>query len=187
MPFGLINAPSTFQSSMNQVFTHYLRKFILVYFDDILIYSSSWKDHLLHLEEVFRTLRANKLIVKKSKCAFERTQVDYLGHINSVHGVAMDKQKESVVLNWPQPTTIKGLRGFLGLIGYYRRFVQGYGIIARPLTDLLKKGSFTWSESTTQASEQLKVAITSALILPHLDFTKEFVVENDASGDGIRG
>ncbi|WMV55133.1 hypothetical protein MTR67_048518 [Solanum verrucosum] len=154
MLFGLTNALSTDYSLMNQFFSPYVRKFILVFFDDMLIYSSSWRDHLLHLEEVFRTLRANKLFAKKSKCAFGLTQVNYLGHIVSVHGVAMDGQK-------------------------------GYGSIARPLTDLLKNSSFTFSETATHAFEQLKLAITSALILALPDFTKEFVVETDASGDDI--
>lgn len=165
MPFGLTNAPSTFQSLMNQIFLPYLRKFILVFFDDILVYNSSWDDHLVHLEKTFEVLRTNTLFVKQSKYAFGETQVDYLGHVISEHGVSMDDQKIVAVLSWPQPSSIKSLRGFLGLTGYYRRFIKGYGAIARPLIDLLKKGNFSWNEAATQAFEELNKLMTSTLVL----------------------
>lgn len=103
MPFGLTNAPSTFQSLINQIFHAHLRKFILVFFDDILVYSHSWSDHLVHLQQTFQILRTNVLFVKKSKCAFGVTQIDYLGHVISELGVAMDKQKVAAVLQRPQP------------------------------------------------------------------------------------
>ncbi|XP_070022382.1 uncharacterized protein [Nicotiana sylvestris] len=186
MPFGLTNAPSIFQSLMNQIFHDYLRKFILVFFDDILIYNQNWEDHLLHLEEAFKVLRIHTLYIKQSKCAFGVTQIDYVGHIISEHGVAMDQHKVQGVLDWPLPTSIKGIKGFLGLIGYYRRFIKGYGIIVRPLNDLLKKGNFQWNPTTTTAFQDLKLAITSALVLALPDFSKEFTVETDASGGGIR-
>lgn len=155
MPFGLTNAPSTFQSLMNQIFLPHLKKFILVFFDDILVYSSKWTNHLSHLRETFKILRDNVLYVKQSKCAFGVQQIDYLGHIISQDGVAMDGSKVDAVVNWPQPTTLKGLRGFLGLAGYYMRFIQGFGIIARPLNDLLKKGNFKWTEVASQAFDKL--------------------------------
>lgn len=157
----------------------------MVFFDDILVYNSSWDDHLVHLEKTFEVLRTNTLFVKQSKYAFGETQVDYLGHVISEHGVSMDDQKIVAVLSWPQPSSIKSLRGFLGLTGYYRRFIKGYGAIARPLTDLLKKGNFVWNEAATQAFEDLKKLMTSAPVLALPDFSKEFIVEADASGDGI--
>ncbi|XP_075088549.1 uncharacterized protein LOC142170516 [Nicotiana tabacum] len=165
---------------------HQIRiKFILVFFDDILIYSQSWTDHLVHLEEAFKVLRSHTLFIKQSKCAFGVTQIHYLGHIISGHGVSMDNQKVQGVLDWPLPSSIKGLRGFLGLTGYYRRFIKGYGIIARPLTDLLKKGNFQWNVAANTTFEELKRAITSAPVLALPDFSKTFTVETDASGKGI--
>ena len=123
MPFGLTNAPTTFQSLMNSALHQFLRKCVLVFFDDILIYSSSWSDHLKHLQAVFSVLRANKLQVKRSKCSFASFSVHYLGHEISAAGVAMDADKVKAVQTWPQPNSVRALRGFLGLAGYYRRFI----------------------------------------------------------------
>jgi hypothetical protein len=151
MPFGLTNAPSTFQALMNSVLKPFLRKCVLVFFDDIFIYSSSWSEHLQHLRTVFSVLRANNLHVKKSKCEFGTTSVAYLGHTISADGVAMDQDKVSAVTTWPQPQTARGLRGFLGLVGYYRRFIKDFGKITAPLTQLLRKDSFIWSDAATEA------------------------------------
>jgi hypothetical protein len=142
MPFGLTNAPATFQSLMNQVFQHLLRKSVLVFFDDILVYSPSWNEHLLHLHEVLQLLRDHCLYAKVSKCSFGVTKIDYLGHIVSGSGVEMDDSKVKAVMEWPLPCNIKQLRGFLGLTGYYRRFIKNYALIALPLTALLKKDQF---------------------------------------------
>ena len=119
MPFGLTNAPSTFQSLMNESFKAHLRKFILVFFDDILIYSKSWKDHLRHIEITLSILRAHQLFVKKEKCQFGQEQISYLGHVISRDGVNMDPDKLVAMLKWPNPTTLEALCGFLGLTGYY--------------------------------------------------------------------
>lgn len=142
MPFGLTNARVTFQSLMNDIFRPYLRKFILVFFDDILVYSKSWNNHLSHLQIVLKILSANNLFAKESKCRFGVSQVDYLGHVISEQGVAVDPGKIQAVLQWPTPTTTKGVSGFLGLAGYYRKFIRNFGCIAAHLHQLLAKDEF---------------------------------------------
>jgi len=142
MPFGLTNAPATFQALMNHIFAPYLCKFILVFFDDILIYSPSLAHYLTHLRLAFQILRFHKLYVKRSKCSFAEEKVEYLGHIISGHGVSTDLPKIAAMKSWLRPKTLKELRGFLGLIGYYRQFIKGYGMISKALTNLLKKNSF---------------------------------------------
>ncbi|TYK31571.1 Transposon Tf2-9 polyprotein [Cucumis melo var. makuwa] len=157
MPFGLTNAPATFQALMNTIFKPYLRKFVLVFFDDIVIYSRDEKEHVQHMEKVFSILR----------------------------GVEVDPEKIKSVADWPKPTTVREVRGFLGLTGYYRRFVQHYGSIAAPLTQLLKKGGFKWNEEAEEAFEKLKKAMMALLVLALLSFNLPFEVETDASGYGV--
>ena len=142
MAFGLTNAPSTFQAMMNGVLHDFLRRFVLVFFDDILIYSATWTEHLQHVRAVFNVLRVNHLAIKQSKCTFGEQAVHYLGHIITSDGVTMDPAKVEAVVAWPTPTTVRALRGFLGLTGYYRKFVRNYGVVAQPLTKLLKKEAF---------------------------------------------
>ena len=124
IPFGLTNAPITFQALMNHIFSPYLRKFILVFFDDILIYSSSLDQHLSPLRAAFEILKSNQLFVKRSKCTFVEEKVEYLGHIITREGVSTYPKKIVVMFEWPKPQSVKDLRGFLGLTGYYRRFIQ---------------------------------------------------------------
>ena len=145
MPFGLTNAPATFQALMNKIFAAFLRKFILVFFVDILIYSKSYVEHLQHLQIVLETLRANKLYAKKSKCVFATPQVAYLGYTISGQGVSTDPEKIAAVQSWPQPKTITQLKSLLGFTGYYQRFIKDYGI-CHLLHDMLKKGAFQLTE-----------------------------------------
>nr|GEV70029.1 putative mitochondrial protein [Tanacetum cinerariifolium] len=163
MPFGLTNAPSTFQSLMNTVFKAFLRKFVLVFFDDILIYSKNLEEHCDHLAQVLQVMKDNTLYAKRTKCYFDVPQVKYLGHIISA----------------------QGLKGFLGLTGYYRRFIKDYASISQPLVALTKKDAFKWNPSAELAYHKLKEAMVKALVLALPNFKHEFVVEIDASGKGI--
>lgn len=185
MPFGLCNAPSTFQSLMNSIFCTHLRKFVLVFFDDILVYSQSLEEHLEHVRLVFEILRTHRLFVKHKKCEFAKQELEYLGHIISGDGVKVDQEKIKSMIEWPAPTSITELRGFLGLTGYYRKFVKDYGIMARPLTNLLKRGRFLWDAVAEQAFVALKTAMTTTPTLALPDFSTPFVIQTDASGDGI--
>jgi hypothetical protein len=185
MAFGLYNARTTFQALMNDMLRPFLRRFVLVFFDDILIYSKTWVDHLRHLRAVLDELRRHLLFVKRSKCYFDAPSVAHLGHIISVEGAAMDPTKVAVIHDWPPPRSVRAVRGFLGLAGYYRRFVHNYGKIAAPLTALLKKDNFIWDDAAKDAFTALKAAITSAPILAMPDFAKLFIVECDVSSSGF--
>lgn len=185
MPFGLSNAPSTFQSAMNDLFRPFLRKFILVFFDDILIFSNSHSDHVQHLKLVLQLLHDSKFFAKLSKCIFAVPQVDYLGHVISAAGVQPDPEKIEAILSWPVPKSLTALRGFLGLTGFYRRFVRNYATIAAPLTDLLKITKYTWNLQANDAFTTLKKAMTSTPVLILPDFSKPFMLETDASAVAI--
>ena len=174
MPFGLTNVPATFQSLMNDIFCPALHRYVLVFFEDILIYSKTWVEHLYHLKQVFNQLLCHKLFINCAKCLFGQQQVDYLGHIISPHGVLADPSKISSMQSWPVPRTITVLWGFLGLTGYYRKFIRDYGVIAAPLTKLLKKEDFMWSEEADDAFQCLKLAMTQAPILVLPNFNQQF-------------
>jgi hypothetical protein len=151
IPFGLCNAPSTFQSLVNHVFHHFLHHFVLVFFDDILIYRKTWIDHLAHVDRFLHLLSQHQLFLKQSKCSFGASEVEYLGHMVGKDGVKVDPKNIEAMQDWTHPKTLKSLHGFLGLTGYYRNFVKNYGKIAAPLIALLKKNSFTWTLATSQA------------------------------------
>ena len=185
MPFGLTNAPATFQALMNKVFQPCLRKFVLIFFDDILVYSKDPDQHVKHLEVVLKVLRENRLYAKLSKCSFAQQRIEYLGHMISSEGVSMEEGKIKDVLDWPTPNSVKALRGFLGLTGYYKRFIKHYGIICRPVTDLLKKDGFCWNEQADAAFKKLKQIMCTSPVLRLPDFERPFVIETDASNGGI--
>lgn len=177
LPFGLSNAPATFQSTMNQLLQPLLRKDVIVFFDDILVYSPSWEEHIEHLISVFSLLRQNSWYVKESKCAFGLEELAYLGHIISTQGIKPDPDKIEAVVNWPVPSTVKQTKVFLGLTGYYRKFVAQYAQIAAPLTNLLRKDGFVWSEEARTAFDQLKTALTTTSVLIFPNFSDPFVVQ----------
>ncbi|KAG8490490.1 hypothetical protein CXB51_013599 [Gossypium anomalum] len=185
MPFGLTNAPSSFQALMNSVFKPLLRKFVLVFFDDILMYSKSWPEHLEHLHEVLLLLWTQQFFAKKTKCCFGISQIEYLGHVLHVGMVSMDKSKIECISSWPVPSLVKELRSFLGLSGYYRRFIKDYGVMAKPLTELLKKNGWSWSDQASRAFHTLKEALCVAYVLVLPNFQLEFTVDIDASGTGV--
>ncbi|KAL4582981.1 hypothetical protein LXL04_007545 [Taraxacum kok-saghyz] len=185
MPFGLTNAPSTFQAAMNDLFRPVLRRFVLVFFDDILVYSPTSDEHLTHLETVFATLTSHQCFAKASKCEFATEEIHYLGHLISATGVSVDPDKITAITDWPRPNTLTQLRGFLGLTGYYHRFVQNYARLAKPLTDLLQGSGFAWNPSADDAFQNLKRHLTSVPTLALPDFTQPFDVTTDASGTGI--
>lgn len=176
MPFSLCNAPSTFQATMNEHLKPFLRKFVTVFFDDIL------ESHLQHLTNVFDSLTAGQFYLKESKCLLAQRQLEYLGHIVSQQGVAPDPSKIQAMVDWPIPTTIQSLQGFLGLTGFYRKFIKQYASIAAPLTTLLQKDNFHWNDDASAAFIRLKEAMTQAPVLALPDFTTPFTVETDASG-----
>ena len=186
MGMGLSGAPGTFQGTMNYDLSPVLRKCALVFFDDILVFSKTLREHWEHLDEVLSILHREQWKVKMSKCDFAQPKIAYLGHVISAEGVSTDPDKIVAVQQWPTPQNVKEVRGFLGLSGYYRKFIKHYGIIARPLTDLLKKNvPFVWTSITDEAFVTLKQALVSAPVLALPDFTKPFMIETDACEYGI--
>ena len=145
MPFGLSNAPSTFMRVMTHVLQPFIGKFLVVYFDDILIYSQSKEEHLAHLRQVLLTLREAKLYVNLKKCSFMQPHVLFLGFIVSEHGISADPEKIRVIREWPEPQSITETRSFHGLASFYRRFIRGFSTIMAPITECLKNKEFQWS------------------------------------------
>ncbi|XP_026378286.1 uncharacterized protein LOC113272700 [Papaver somniferum] len=185
MPFGLKNALASFQALMNDIFKPYLRRFILVFYDDILIYSPDMKTHLQHLSIAFNVLKEHSLFAKYIKCSFGQSQIEYLGHIISGDEVAADPRKIACMVKWNVPNTLRDLRGFLGLTGYYRKFVKNYGLICNPLTDLLKKNNSHWNVAVQLAFEQLKEVVTTNPMLVLPDFSNQFELATDGCDLGV--
>ena len=140
MPYGVTGGPGTFQGVMNDILAPLLRKCVVVFIDDILVYSQNWSDHLTHLSQVFSILREHQFKVKLAKCSFAKQELRYLGHVVSASGVSTDPKKVQIIQDWPIPQNVKDLRSFLGMAGYYRKFVRNFGVLSKPLTNLLKKG-----------------------------------------------
>ncbi|WVZ97431.1 hypothetical protein U9M48_042971 [Paspalum notatum var. saurae] len=186
MSFGLTNAPAYFMNLMNKVFMEYLDKFVVVFIDDILIYSKTEEEHEEHLRLVLQKLRDHKLYAKLSKCEFWLDQVPFLGHIVSKGGIMVDPSKISSVMDWKVPEVVREVRGFLGLAGYYRRFIESFSRIAKPMTSLLEKGvPFNWTKERQAAFDELKKRLTTAPVLTLPDLTKSFTVYCDASKEGL--
>ncbi|WVZ84234.1 hypothetical protein U9M48_031286 [Paspalum notatum var. saurae] len=178
--------PAYFMNLMNKVFMEYLDKFVVVFIDDILIYSKKEEEHEEHLRLVLQKLREHKLYAKLSKCEFWLDQVPFLGHIVSKGGIMVDPSKISNVMDWKVPEVVKEVRGFLGLAGYYRRFIESFSRIAKPMTSLLEKGvPFIWTKERQAAFDELKKRLTTAPVLTLPDLTKSFTVYCDASKEGL--
>ncbi|KAJ0550590.1 putative nucleotidyltransferase, Ribonuclease H [Helianthus annuus] len=187
MPFGLSNAPSTFMRLMNHVFKPFIGKCVVVYFDDILIFSENIPQHLHHLKAVFEVLREQKLFANRSKCHFLTPEVVFLGYLVSGHGIRMDSTKVSAITSWPTPTSFHDIRSFHGLASFYRRFIRNFSSIVGPITDCLKASKFQWTPAAQVAFDTLKRAVTEAPVLALPNFDVIFQVECDASGVGIGG
>lgn len=186
MPFGLTNAPSTFMRLMNHVFKDFHGKFVVVYFDDILIFSKTLDEHVEHLKQVFEVLRKQQLFANLKKCAFCVDRVVFLGFVVSSKGVEVDEDKIKAIKEWPKPKSVTEVRSFHGLASFYRRFVRDFSTIASPLTEVIKKDKvFTWGKDQDDAFNLLKEKLCSAPLLQLPNFSKSFEVECDASGKGI--
>ncbi|KAL4033156.1 hypothetical protein IC575_006242 [Cucumis melo] len=185
MSFGLTNAPAVFMDLMNRVFREFLDTFVIVFIDDILIYSKTEAEHEEHLRMVLQTLRDNNLYAKFSKCEFWLKQVSFLGHVVSKAGVSVDPAKIEAVTGWTRPSTVSEVRSFLGLAGYYRRFVENFSRIATPLTQLTRKGApFVWSKACEDSFQTLKQKLVTAPVLTVPDGSGNFVIYSDASKKG---
>ncbi|KAI2666816.1 Transposon Tf2-6 polyprotein [Labeo rohita] len=187
MLYGLVNAPSIFRDFMHEIFREYLHKFLVIYIDDILIYSSSLQEHRQHVHKVLTKLREHQLFLKAEKCSFHQPSTQFLGYNIDQSGISMDQGKIEAITNWPVPTSIKELQRFLGFSNFYRRFIDKYSDVTSPLTSLLKGKPKTllWNPESSRAFHELKTAFTSAPILIHPDPEKPFVVEVDASTTGV--
>jgi hypothetical protein len=188
MPFGLTNAPSTFMRLMNEVLRAFIGKFVIVYFDDILVYSKSYDAHLEHLRVVFNVLRDAGLFGNLEKCTFCTDRVSFLGYVVTSQGIEVDEAKIVAITSWPLPTMVTQVRSFLGLAGIYPHFVRDFSTIAAPLHGLTKNGvPFQCGPAQQQAFDALKSKLTQAPLLQLPDFEKTFELECDASGIGIGG
>ncbi|GBG91271.1 hypothetical protein CBR_g52156 [Chara braunii] len=188
MPFGLANAPGTFQHAMNRIFHDYLDKFVIVYLDDILIFSKTVEEHVAHSDKILSLLRQHKFKINGEKCEFGRTRVLYLSHEISAEGLKPDDAKVASIRDWPRPQSVTEMRSFLGMTGYYRNFVENYSIVATPLTDLTRLDTpWEWTERCEAAFRHLKHALTHYEVLKLHDPDKAFIVTTNASqyGTGV--
>ena len=188
LAFGLTNAPATFQTLMNNIFRPYLDQFVVVYVDDILVFSKHPDDHEAHLRTVLQVLRREKLYAKASKCELFRPETEFLGHIVSADGIRPDPKKLRAIDEWPHPKNVNDIQSFHGLANYYRRFIRSFSRIAAPLTSLIKKTqSFLWTPVEEQAFSDLKAALVSAPVLVPPNPDKPYTVITDASDFAVGG
>ncbi|KAA3469563.1 RNA-directed DNA polymerase-like protein [Gossypium australe] len=186
MPFGLTNAPTVFIDLMNWIFRPYLDRFVIVFIDNILIYSRDKSKHVEHLRIMLQTLRDKQLYAKFSKCEYWLREVKFLGHIVSAESIGVNPSKILAVVDWKPPRNVSEVRSFLGLAGYDRRFVKGFSMIATQITKLLQKDvKFEWSEKCQQSFDQLKVLLTKAPLLVQPKSGKEFVIYSDTPLNGL--
>eukprot|EP00253_Pinus_taeda_P006325 PITA_06325 len=188
LPFGLTNAPATFMCLMNSIFHQYLDRFVLIFIDDILVYSRTMEEHQEHLRKVLQTLWEHQLYANFSKCDFFKEEIQYLGHVITKEGIVVDPEKIKAIMDWLVLKDVVDVRSFMGLAGYYRRFVEGFSRVAFPITSLQKKGkTFHWTPNCQKSFEQLKHLLTTAPILRIADPDKDYVVCTDASKEGVGG
>ena len=188
MGFGLTNAPATFQTMMNHIFRPHLRKFVVVFLDDILIFTRTWEEHMHHVRIVLDALKENQLCCKPSKCQFGATEILFLGHRVSGSSIAPDPEKLKAVTNWPVPKTVSDVRKFLGFANYFRRFIDHYSSTSRYLEDITRKHArFEWNQVRQRAFEQLKRALLEAPVLRLLNVDVPFRVATDASDFAVAG
>jgi hypothetical protein len=186
MSFGLTNAPTHLMYLMNSVLMSELDKFVVVFIDDILVYSKSTEDHEEHLRVVLQRLRDHQLYAKFSKCEFWINEVSFLGHVISSEGITVDPNKVHDVLEWEPPKSVHQVRSFLGLAEYYRRFILNFSKISKPITELLKNGTkYVWSKECDEALQTLKKLLMTSSVLAQPDIAKPFDVYYDASGTGL--
>jgi hypothetical protein len=182
MPFGLANTPAAFQHFMNDIFRDLLDIYVVVYLDDILIFSKTREEHVNHVREVLKRLKENHLYCQLEKCSFFIPEVDYLGIIASGEGIRVDPSKVAQAVDWPVPKNIKNLQEFLGFANFYRRFIGNYSKIACPLFDLLHKDQpWKWTTREQKALDDMKSALQTAPVLIQPDLYKELFLECDAS------
>ena len=186
MPFGLTNAPAAFMDLMNRVFRPYVDQFVVVFIDNILVYSKDRESHDTHLQVVLENLRKEQLYAKLSKCEFWMDEVSFLGHIVSKEGIRVDPKKIEVVVEWKPPRNVIEVRSFLGLAGYYRRFVKGFSMTSAPMTKLLQKNvKYEWSEKFQRSFDNLKAFLTEAPVLTQPICGREYVIFSDVSLNGL--
>jgi hypothetical protein len=170
---------------MNHIFKDQLRKSVLVFFDDIFVYNKTWQEHLRHLDAVLSIMEAQSLYTKESKCEFGMTKILYLGHIISAQGVQVHQEKIKAILDWPTLRNVTELRSFFGLCNYYRWFVRVFSQLGAPLTDLTRQGVFIWTDESQKAFDHMKEVMGTCPVLALPYFTLSFVLECDASNEGI--
>jgi hypothetical protein len=188
VPFELSNAPVVFMFLMNGVFREYLDKFVIVFLDDILVYSKSEEEHEHHLRIVLQVIREHKLYAKLSKCSYYQKKIHYLGHIISKYGIVMEPEKIEAIREWSVPKNVTEVKSFMGLVGYYKSFIVGFSRISHPITSLQRKEKkFQWTKECERSFQQLKQLLTSAPILRIANPNEDFVVCKDACKEGLGG